>query len=84
MQSIQRIASCRYLAFQPKRRGIPVPSSRAFYIGGNAIEVVDKWPYLANATMMLIADISKRRNSLVSEINKALCYLKHLSPSVSS
>jgi hypothetical protein len=32
------------VVFQPKRRGIPVPSSPAFYIGGNAIEIVDKWP----------------------------------------
>jgi hypothetical protein len=73
------------LVFQPKRRGIPVPSSPAFYIGGNAIEIVDKWPHLGHIITCEYndeADISNRRNSLVSQINNILCYFKNLSSPV--
>ena len=75
----------KYLVFQPKRRGIPVPSSPAFYIGGNAIEIVDKWPHLGHIITCEYndeADISNRRNSLVSQINNILCYFKNLSSPV--
>ena len=70
------------LVFQPKRRGIPVPSSPAFYIGGNAIEIVDKWPHLGHIITCEYndeADISNRRNSLLSQINSILCYFKNVS-----
>ena len=73
------------MVFQPKRRGIPVPSSPAFYIGGNAIEIVDKWPHLGHIITCEYndeADISNRRNSLVSQINNILCYFKNLSSPV--
>ena len=73
------------MVFQPKRRGIPAPSSPAFYIGGNAIEIVDKWPHLGHIITCECnddADISNWRNSLVSQISNVLCYFKHLSSTV--
>ena len=73
------------MVFQPKRRGTPVPSSPVFYIGSNAIEIVDKWSHLGHIITCEYndeADISNGRNSLVSQINNVLCYFKHLSSPV--
>jgi hypothetical protein len=73
------------LVFQPKRGGITIPSSPSFYIGGNVIEIVDKWPHLGHIITSECndeADILNRRNSLINQINQVLCYFKHLSSPV--
>jgi hypothetical protein len=47
------------LVFQPKRRGIPVPSSPAFYIGGNAI--LRSWTNGHILVTLLLANATIRR-----------------------
>ena len=56
----------------------PVPH---FYVGGNVIEIVNKWPHLGHIITDRLSDdidVDSRRNSLIGQINNVLCYFHNL------
>jgi hypothetical protein len=53
----------------------------SFFIGGNSIDYVDKWPHLGhilNAALSDDDDVEHRRVQTVKQINDVLCYFGKL------
>jgi hypothetical protein len=85
-------ASCFSIMFNAKKSKCLIiqPSHRAcncvlpnptFYIGGNTIEIVDRWPHLGHVIDDRCNDgfdIMNRQNSMVGQINNVLCYFNRL------
>jgi hypothetical protein len=56
-------------------------SGPVFYVGGNAIEVVDSWPHLGHIIVNNCddeMDIASRRFNLIGQMNNIICNFKNV------